>query len=212
MEVEATTARAKDSASMRSPINWALLGLLIERPSYGYELAQRFQQVYGDVMPVSGVSHIYVAIDALKGRSLIEELQATDAPAQPAAARQPKTHYGATAEGVRAYQEQLIAQIGEDHRRSRLLARQLVAFAHEPDVALAIIERYEQGCLREAEDTPVICPDRSPLDAVCELAAHLVEEESRLAIEAKLKWARYARAMFKALGGNQPAGGRLAEG
>jgi DNA-binding PadR family transcriptional regulator len=29
---------------MRSLVNWALLGLVIERPSYAYELARRFER------------------------------------------------------------------------------------------------------------------------------------------------------------------------
>ena len=34
------------TGSMQSPVNWALLGLVIERPSYAYELAQRFERTY----------------------------------------------------------------------------------------------------------------------------------------------------------------------
>lgn len=35
---------------MRSPLNWALLGLVIQRPSYGYELVQRFERIYEDAL------------------------------------------------------------------------------------------------------------------------------------------------------------------
>ena len=35
---------------MQSPVNWALLGLVIERPSYAYELAKRFERTYGSVL------------------------------------------------------------------------------------------------------------------------------------------------------------------
>lgn len=36
---------------MRSPVNWTVLGLVIERSSYGWELWTRFERLYDDVMP-----------------------------------------------------------------------------------------------------------------------------------------------------------------
>ena len=39
-----------EATPMRSPVNWALLGLIIERPSYAYNLAQRFERRYGDTL------------------------------------------------------------------------------------------------------------------------------------------------------------------
>jgi DNA-binding PadR family transcriptional regulator len=136
---------------MRSPVNWALLGLVIERPSYGYDLAQRFEQAYGDVLPISGVSHIYAALHALKSRSLIEELPTADVP-QVEVGRQPTPHYRATVLGARAYRESLIAQRREDDRRCQLFARQLAVFYREPDAALDVLARYEQACLQEASE------------------------------------------------------------
>ena len=38
----------KDSSPMQSAVQWALLGLVIERPSYGYELVKRFEDVPRD--------------------------------------------------------------------------------------------------------------------------------------------------------------------
>ncbi len=65
---------------MRSLVSWSLLGLVIERPSYGYELVQRFERTYGDVLELSSPSQIYTALDALQRRSLIEVLAAGAAP------------------------------------------------------------------------------------------------------------------------------------
>ena len=66
---------------MRSPLNWALLGLVIQRPSYGYELVQRFERTYEDALELSSPSQVYTALDALRRRSLIEELPAEEVPA-----------------------------------------------------------------------------------------------------------------------------------
>jgi DNA-binding PadR family transcriptional regulator len=185
--------RVKKSAGpMQSAVQWALLGLVIERPSYGYELAQRFETAYDGMLHLSGISYVYTALDTLQRRSLIEEIPGTRS------GRQPKPRYRATPDGVQSYKERLTAQIQEDFRRSRLFARQLAVFAHQPEAALEVIERYGEACLEEAAEAPVPPPGQSP-DAASGLAARLVSEESRLAMEAKLPWVEYARSQFKAL-------------
>ncbi len=178
---------------MQSAVQWALLGLVIERPSYGYELAQRFEAAYAGMLHLSGISYVYTALDTLQRRGMIEEIPGTRS------GRQPKPRYRATADGVDSYKERLTAQIQEDFRRSRLFARQLAVFAHEPDVALEIIERYSEACLEEASSAPIPSAGEHAGETVSGLAERLVSEESRLAMEAKLPWVEYARREFKAL-------------
>ncbi len=177
---------------MRSPVSWALLGLVIERPSYGYELMQRFERTYGDALELSSPSQIYVALDTLARRGLIEDLP-TDGAAS-VVVRQPKPHYRATTGGLDSYQEWLLAQMRGERRRSRLFARQLAAL--EPRVALAVIERYERACLREASELPKAVDETS---AAAGLAARLADEEERLAVGARLTWIEYARREFATL-------------
>jgi DNA-binding PadR family transcriptional regulator len=178
---------------MRSPVGWALLGLVIERPSYGYELMQRFERTYGDVLELSSPSQIYVALDTLGQRCLIEELPAGSGSG--GVVRQPKPHYRATAAGLEHYQEWLFAQMRGERRRSRLFARQLAAL--QPAAALAVIERYEQACLREAREIPATTEEEP---AGSGLAARLAGEEERLAVGARLAWVEYARREFTVLG------------
>jgi DNA-binding PadR family transcriptional regulator len=177
---------------MQSAVHWALLGLVIERPSYGYELAHRFEHAYAGMLHLSGISYVYTALDTLQRRGMIEEIPGTRA------GRQPKPRYRATEEGVRSYQARLTEQIQEDLRRARLFARQLAVFAQEPEMGLEIIERYGQACLDEAGEASLPDDDCSP-DVISGLASRLVSEESRLSIEAKLPWIEYARREFKAL-------------
>ncbi len=176
---------------MRSIVNWALLGLVIDRSSYAYELAQRFERTYGDALALSSVSHVYTAIGTLRDRGLIEELPGTRE------GRQPKPHYRATENGVAEYREWLAGQICEDRQRQRLFIQQLAALSRHPEAALEIVERYEQACLEEASRT-ALHPAEDP-DGASELVSLLMSEESRLAISAKLAWARYAREVLRAL-------------
>ena len=171
---------------------------MIERPGYGYQLMQRFEQAYGDVLSLSSESHIYTALNELKRRNFIEELTSAS-PGQSGTGRQPRLRYRATTEGARSYREWMFAQALEDRRQSRLFVRQLAVFEREPSVALEILERYERACLKEASRLP---------GAGEGLASRLLSEEGRLAMEGRLPWVEYARAEFSALGvhkGNERA-------
>jgi DNA-binding PadR family transcriptional regulator len=181
---------------MRSPVYWAVLALIIERPSYGYELVQRFERTYAQLLNLSSPSQIYTALDTLARKSLIEEMPATHT-ASSGVVRQPKPHYRATLEGVHSYQERLISQVTEEGRRSRLFALELAALT--PQAALTVIDRYEKACLEQARRTPPSKPDEGAADAMASLAERLASEETRLAMEAKLPWIEYARREFRAL-------------
>jgi DNA-binding PadR family transcriptional regulator len=181
------------AAAMRSPVNWAVLGLTIERPSYGYEILQRFERNYGELLRLSSPSQIYTALDSLTGRGMIE---ATSEPPDGVASRQPKLHYHATEDGIQRYQEHLMGQAEEDRRRASLFARELAALA--PAAALTVLDRYEQLCLAQATRAqPANAPGAS--DGSPTLADRLAAEEERLAMEAKLPWIEYARRELRGL-------------
>ncbi len=184
---------------MRSPVSWALLGLVIQRSSYGYELVRRFERTYEDALELSSPSQVYAALDALERRCLIERMTVDEDDAT----RQPKPHYCATAEGVHDYRDWLVAQLHEERRRSRLFARQVAMLACAD--ALVVIERCERDCLRQASDTRPVGiddgqrpagADDAQIDGLTHpthLAARLVGEEERLAVGARLAWIEYAR-------------------
>ncbi len=178
---------------MQSPVNWALLGLVIERPSYAYELAQRFERAYGGALSLSSTSHAYTALDALRRRSLIEEVPGTRA------GRQPKPRYRATAKGVEGYRDWLVGQMREERRRQRLFVLELAALGSNPEVALDTLSRYEQACLQEAHETPTAPRDCAAFDAGSDFTERLLCEENRLAVAAKLSWVRYARRELQAI-------------
>jgi DNA-binding PadR family transcriptional regulator len=182
---------------MRSPVAWTLLGLVIERPGYGYQLLKRFEREYGDVLPLSSESHVYTALNALRDRGLIEALPTAEV-VDPDAERQPRPRYRATRTGVQGYQNWLRAQVLEDRRQARLFARQLAVFARDPVVALEIIGCLEQAFLQEARQARLVSREDAHSGG-SGLAGELVSEESRLVSQAKLVWAEYARGRFEVL-------------
>jgi DNA-binding PadR family transcriptional regulator len=178
---------------MQSPVNWALLGLVIERPSYAYELAQRFERTYEGSLALSSVSHVYTAVRALQDRGLVEEVAGTRA------GRQPRPHYRATPEGMAGYSEWLVGQVGQERRRQRLFVLQLGALTRDPQSALEIIARSEEECLAEASGTPLPRTNGKKPEGTSELVVRLIGEEARLAAGARLKWLQYARRELEGL-------------
>lgn len=182
----------EQQSSMQSPVNWALLGLVIERPSYAYKLAQRFDRTYDGALSLSSTSHVYTALRSLLERRLIEEVPGSGT------GRQPKPCYRATSDGLEHYQRWLVGQLSEERRRQRLFALELAALMSSPKLARTVIDGYEQACLKEGSDSPQPSPDGSPDDAA-RLAERLVCEENRLAVGARLAWVQYVRRELKAI-------------
>lgn len=180
--------REPQIGAMRSSIGWALLGLVIERPSYGYELAQRFRRVYGETLVLSNAKRIYEALDALRVRSYIQEAAAHEPESH---VRHPRPRYRATELGVSAYQDWLLLQIEEERQRHRLFARQLAML--EPTAALQVIDEYERECLAGADEIP---PAEAERAGVAERLAH---EEEQMSLEGTLTWIEYARNELRAL-------------
>lgn len=187
---------AQDSSQpMRFAFSWPLLGLVLERPSYGYELLQRFQRIYGDTLTlrVNSTKRIYEALEELQDRGLIEQ---TTEPATPHATRRmPKTTYTATATGIAAYQDWLVGQVSTQRRDSSLFARHLSRLQAEQ--AIEVIDRYEQECLEATAKLP-IAPPTTPEHARASetgeaLIERLAQEDDRLALNARLTWCEYAR-------------------
>ncbi len=139
---------------MQSPVNWALLGVVIERPSYAYELAQRFDRTYDGALSLSSTSHVYTALAALEERGLIEEVPGSGT------GRQPKPCYRASDGAIEQYQRWLVCQLSEERRRQRLFAMELAALMSDPDLARGVIDGYEQACVQEGAEQPVACGER----------------------------------------------------
>jgi DNA-binding PadR family transcriptional regulator len=186
----AVSGREQSHAAMHSPINWALLGLVIERPSYAYELARRFERTYDGVLALSSVSHVYTALATLRERGLVHEVPGTGQSVRS------RRRYEATAEGLTEHGDWLVRQVSEERRRERLLVLQLGALARMPGRAKAALDEYEQACLCELTAAPP-AGDQTP--GTTGLISRLIGEETRLTVAAKLRWVQYARSQLEAL-------------
>lgn len=181
---------------MHSSVNWALLGLIIERPSHAYELARRFERTYEGALALSSISHIYAALARLSELGLIEDEPPADSP------QQPKRRYRATETGLAEHTGWLIGQVSEERRRQRVLMIQLGALAKAPGQAMAALDAYEQACMSEIAAAPAPGADEGP--GTTHLVARLIGEETRQTVAARLRWVQYARAQLHTLAGATP--------
>jgi DNA-binding PadR family transcriptional regulator len=178
---------------MQSPVIWALLGLVIERPSYAYELAQRFDRTFEGALTLSSTSRVYTALGTLQKRGLVEEVSGTRT------GRQPKPRYRATARGAADYRDWLVGQFDDNRRRQRLFVLQLAALARDAESAFELVARFEQACVKEASRTPVSSRNGSSPDPGTDLVTRLLSEENRLVVAATLAWVQYVRRELVAL-------------
>jgi DNA-binding PadR family transcriptional regulator len=173
---------------MTSPVNWALLGLIIERESYAFELAQRFQLIYRDVITLSSTSHVYTALGVLEARAFVEQTPGARA------GRQPKPNYRATANGIQGYGEWLVGYAREDRRRQAMFVLGLSALASNPGWAAEILDRYEQAWAVHDGSSDLVALDGLPGGVGTELIARILPSENELTAAAKRAWIQQVRA------------------
>jgi DNA-binding PadR family transcriptional regulator len=178
---------------MTSPVNWALLGLIIERESYAFELAQRFQEIYADVISLSSTSHVYTALGALETRALVEQIPSGRT------GRQPKPNYRATPLGIVSYGEWLVGYVREDRRRQAMFVLGLASLAGNTSWVAEILDRYEQALL-EHDGTgtgEILVVDGLPDGPAAALIARILPAENELTVAARRAWVRHARAALE---------------
>jgi DNA-binding PadR family transcriptional regulator len=182
----AATRRVRNQRN-RAPVGAAVLALVIEKPSHGYEVWQRFEQRFGGLLDV-GSSRIYQVVNGLLDEGLIEELPGE----VDGSRRQPRPRYRATAHGAREHRRWLAEELHDDPRRAELHRRLLAVGADDETTLRALVDRYEQACLDEMARIGGAHPAAAVRD-------RLLAEERRLVLEARLKWILFARRQLEAV-------------
>ena len=187
---DVATRRAKRRGHKRAPVGAAVLALVIEQPSHGYEVWQRFEARFGGLFEV-GSSRIYQAVDSLLADGLIEVLPG----ARDGSRRQPRPRYRATADGARAHRAWLAEELHGDPARLELNRRLLATAADDAATLRDLVDRYEQACLDEmaALRTAAQPAAAAPGGAAATVRDRLLAEERRLVLDARIKWILFAR-------------------
>jgi DNA-binding PadR family transcriptional regulator len=122
----------------------AVLGLVIQRPGYGYQLEQRVKERFGSAQFVA--SSIYKALGRLEKDNLIRVV-GEEEPELADAERQRRIKYEATQRGVGYFREWLRASSAVPLVREELQLRIAFCEPHELPRLIEIIYGEEQVCL-----------------------------------------------------------------
>jgi DNA-binding PadR family transcriptional regulator len=195
---------SREAAGLRpitSQFYWALLGLVIKRPGYGYELARRFEREFGDWLSLRTDSHIYAGLKELKERKLIEPAMVRGS-ASSRSGSAPRPGYRSTEQGRISYRRWLLERLETSHRDWMLVARLLGILTSEPEAALEVIEHYRQTLLAQAPraETRLAAQRREQEgDEATRLVWRLIDEQGRSETGRMLDWTDFAQREFEAL-------------
>lgn len=131
----------------------AMLALLDERPSHGYELAHRLNRRLGPTWKVEP-RQIYPYLDEMAGAGLLTS-KTESSPTRP---RQSRVVYRPTPAGLEALERWMRSDLEKAPMRLDLLARVATASRANAETVLRALDEHEAEILRllEADDEPPI--------------------------------------------------------
>jgi DNA-binding PadR family transcriptional regulator len=169
----------------------ALLGLLLERPAYPYQLADRLSQRLGPSWKVNS-GQLYQTVKGLEENGLIERVHDTE--------REERHVFEITEQGVLEF-ERFFSSAPEGVRLSRrpLLVKLTFAGPDKLTEALDKLATYEKECaeqLAQAAHRRDELPHDGPLVRADHLLLRLNLSADVSQLEGELRWARHAREML----------------
>jgi DNA-binding PadR family transcriptional regulator len=179
---------------LRAGTKYAVLSLLLERPSYGYEVLLRFRRAFDAGQWAVTPQGLYASLDRLEREGLIEPV---DERARGARRRQPRTPYRVTASGADALRRFLATPIGPDPSRAEFLVRLQSAASRDDATLLAMLDVYEHACLEELGRIGATPAAAGAAPQLGTLVERLALEDRRLTLQARLSWIDFARQQIR---------------
>jgi DNA-binding PadR family transcriptional regulator len=186
----AAKTRKLNPEDARNPTIWFVLALVIEQPSHGYEINQRYERRFDSLLHVS-VPRVYGALERLRDARMIEETEIK------LSGRTTKQHalrhsYRVTKAGIAAYADWIGSTLGDDGERPHLMGPIAAAGLLSVDVLLDAIDRFAERCRKELHgfDAGPAPGSEAPL---VDVAEQLILDQRRRELEARRDWAVEAR-------------------
>jgi DNA-binding PadR family transcriptional regulator len=178
----------------------ALLGLLLDREAYPYQLADRLQRRLGPGWEVNS-GQLYQTVKALERDGLIERVD------RPAGERRERHVFAITPEGVREF-ERWFEQAPDPVRLPRrpLLVKITFAGPERLTETIVKVDAYERECARRLRELTVLREELAadaPLVRAEELLLRLNLSTDVFQLEGELRWAAHARELLEWLDGGQ---------
>jgi DNA-binding PadR family transcriptional regulator len=171
----------------------AVLGLVIERPGYGYDLARRLQERFGS----SGFAPtgVYSALDQLSSEALVRSAGCMPGGERERAA--PRTIYEATPEGVERFEQWMLDASSLAPVRDELHMKLSLSKPHNLKRLIELAEAQEEDCLTRLEDLKrqSTVPAATPAEW-SDVAALLVRDAEIKQLQTRIEWLQKARSIM----------------
>jgi DNA-binding PadR family transcriptional regulator len=179
----------------------AVLGLIVERPGYGYDLIRRFNERLGAAWHLNS-STVYAAIDDLWDRGFIV-VRDERGPVRGRPRRSSKLIYEATPPGGASFQTWLTAPIGKvEPVRAEILLKLALATQEYALPLLQVIDVQIDACstaLAEQLADYQLDPGRAREISWAVAAGYFISDAGIGRLQADLAWLRRVRAGVEAL-------------
>lgn len=186
----------------------AVLGLVIERPGYGYDLARRLRERFGS----SGFAPtgVYSALDQLSAEGLVRAAGSlADGSAERAA---PRTVYEATAEGREQFDRWMLSGSSPAHVRDELNMKLALSRPRDLPALIELARSQEEQCLERLQalkqlDVAAEAPRSRGGGGLAwsQVAALLVRDAEVRQLQARVEWLQRAQAIMAKLVRSTPA-------
>ena|SRR6202035_5203437 len=180
----------------------AVLGLVIERPGYGYDLARRLQDRFGS----SGFAPtgVYSALDQLSADELVCSAGSRTDSANERAA--PRTIYEATPKGVDHFEEWMLGCSSLAPVRDELYMKIALSKPHNLSRLIELARSQEEDCLARLHSLRGPTSSRGGPKVWSDVAVLLVRDAEVKQLQARVEWLQKARTIMEKLSGAQAGG------
>ncbi|MDO8188763.1 PadR family transcriptional regulator [Conexibacter sp. JD483] len=169
-------------------MKYAVLGMLIERRGYGYDLANRLQRRLGPGFRAA-YGAVYVSLDQLAKEELVAESKRVQV------GRQVKVYYAATPAGEERFRAWMREAPSREPLRGELYLKLAVAQGADLSLLRDELERLERECLRdiEAQTALIAARDGGGADVRWEEAVRWLADSAVIErLHSDLRWIRMA--------------------
>ena len=179
------------TSTNQSPLKGALLALLVQGPSYGYELANRLERQLGPSWPILRPS-LYRMLKKLQAEGLLS----SESSRETSSAR---IVYGATDMAEPALVAWMDSPLPLEQGQLQLQARMIVARQEDLPRLLVALDGHERALFVKRAEIEAGVPARQSLRAAM---MYLVREASIQQINGELLWVDMSRQTIRALLGS----------
>jgi DNA-binding PadR family transcriptional regulator len=183
----------------------AVLGLVIERPGYGYQLAQRLDERFGS----SGFapSGVYSALDQLSRDEYVRS--AGEMGAGPARRAAPRTIYEATDEGLDHFETWMLESSPAPPLRDELHMKIALCRPRNVPRLIEMVAGQELVCLGRLQDLKRLTEEApvptGPSREWSKLMGMLASEAEIAFWNARIEWLQNARELLEQLRDDEPS-------